>query len=297
MNDPNRTTPPDGYVECRDKCGNWTGVVSRCWGCITKLDPSDGAARLAKSTLYPDWTPPLPVAPATPVQPKVGPPKGVHFVSWAELELQSSPPHAIHPLYWNSWDFAAVCPRPDPRLSMTMDGAHNWARIARCGHPLYAEAVTTAEAIRIVDGLKQSHELACTECASVSPKSGGAKAQLCCNRMMPGCTCEVCGRSTPSASGEPAASTPVPAPKCYECEATDKPMAMRYVGKRPARLWCDPCYLMEEGGATHYRDAGGYEPTNILHNPDVPERLTRAKLAHQGGLHDDDLLFGEGTAR
>ena len=85
-------------------------------------------------------------------------------------------------------------------------------------------------------------------------------------------------------------------PVCLDCDLA--PCAMRVLDTGRRVLLCDDCYLSRERSIFFDTTcAGPASGMSCLHDDKQPERLPKPKMAHVAGLHDDELLSGEGTAR
>jgi hypothetical protein len=81
---------------------------------------------------------------------------------------------------------------------------------------------------------------------------------------------------------KPAKPAPVEQATCSQRNGVHSgPVLVRFVEKDRPQPWCERCYL--------YFEAIGAKSDNVLRDDKVPERLTRAKLSHVAGVHDDDF--------
>lgn len=142
----------------------------------------------------------------------------------------------------------------------------------------------------------------CSPCAdTLNAPAEPAKAAKCEGRCMtmvrggdsPAWTvCRECGDKIEAMKAKPTPAVEAKRTRvCFECDKPAPNVLMR-VTREARELLCDICMTRKE---EQVHDLMMFESTGAPYKG--TERLPRPRLAHVGGLHDEDMLEGKGCAR
>jgi hypothetical protein len=186
---------------------------------------------------------------------------------------------------------------PQPRAPVVACKAPTWCGKMR----LESEEIERLFRGSDLPGVVRDGRYRCTECrhpalplvaqpAEAKLPNDSGWCEVCLAKRVYTASCEhAIAARKPAEQPKPAAKRPV----CGACNQASPTVSVRWMKVNHAALVCqyrrcDPCYLANE----HLLDDVFDEPSGILRDPAIPERIAKPQMAHIANCHDDDLIGG-----